>query len=398
MKNALYASLGENKGLEAIVKKSGDPVKCETMKKVKTPKGFIEYKDIRQLVNESLAGEAEMPSLILGEYDEPFLFDNFKELLQSSFSEPALEGIDFVYVKEDRSSNYDFDALRNELTTPPMLSKKKILLLDSPYIYNAKRGNATPKAGKEDYAEKLEKLYSMLQPWSLLVIMEKKLDKRRKKMYKTVTEAGGKLLFLPKQDDKVLESFADTVCKKHGVSLTKEARDMLVSSFGEEGMYKIESECIKLSLYVGALNRKQIGREDVLKVSGTGLSEEIFDLTDAMSEKDADKALKILGNLQKAGEPYTLILFMIARQIRNLLACKDGGDKESLKADMGLHPFVIYKLLPAAQKFSLEELKDIYKACFEIDFLSKRGYYTESDSKLELLILKACQSPASDKS
>ena len=83
------------------------------------------------------------------------------------------------------------------------------------------------------------------------------------------------------------------------------------------------------------------------------------------------------------------MLSMIQYQFRNLLVIKDLIKEKISYADIlkisKLHPFVVKKSYVQAQKFSTEELKEIYQKFFQADLAAKTGK-TDPVLILEMLV------------
>ena len=85
-----------------------------------------------------------------------------------------------------------------------------------------------------------------------------------------------------------------------------------------------------------------------------------------MAQKDKAKALYFFENHLTQGESPFYILKMFAWQFRNILLVKAGKKG-------GMHPFVFRKTMALAQRFSLQELKDIFNKITETDKNIKTG-------------------------
>ena len=100
----------------------------------------------------------------------------------------------------------------------------------------------------------------------------------------------------------------------------------------------------------------------------------IFDLTDAIGNRDSKKALGLINDfiLQKQPEQYLII--MIYKHIRNLYAIKVAQREGRASAnDLGMNPYVYKKAIPQANKFKENELKNILMKIIELDEKSKIG-------------------------
>lgn len=148
---------------------------------------------------------------------------------------------------------------------------------------------------------------------------------------------------------KLLNSF--------NTEITGEALDFLLSNCGSD-RWRLEYEIRKIACFQikGIIGKTQI--EDLVIVNK---NHNIFELTDALANKNKRKALSTLHRIIENNEKPTEILGMIAWQIRNIMQFK--LNSQSLK----VHPFVFGKLKESAPLFSIEELKVILLKIIDLD-------------------------------
>ena len=180
----------------------------------------------------------------------------------------------------------------------------------------------------------------------------------------------------------------------------------------------LESEVEKILLYVGS--RPDVSATDVMAVLSTSREAGVFDLTNAMSAREAGKALVALRGLLAQREPIQRILGMLASEIRMLLLARCvldarlGGQfdatmpfpafqarilprlKETREGDDGsaaqfaeMHPFRAFNILRSASRFSLQELLRALEAVQETDLTLKTSGHPEG-LLLERLLLAIC--------
>lgn len=183
-------------------------------------------------------------------------------------------------------------------------------------------------------------------------------------------------------------------------------------------MRGLVSEMEKLLLYVGARPAVQV--EDVLEVFSHSREANIFDVTNAVSSRDAGKALLALRSLLTQREPAPLILNVLAGEIRNLIIARsaldrwlDGkldpalpfetfrfrvlprlkeprdGDDGSAAKLLDMNPFRAFNLLKGASRFSLDRLLEGLEAIHETDLTLKTSGHPEA-LLLEQLLVKLC--------
>ena len=164
----------------------------------------------------------------------------------------------------------------------------------------------------------------------------------------------------------------------------------LASLVGSD-LWAMETEVEKLINYK---DKKIIKADDVRLMVKTKFDENIFHLTDALSEKDNKLSLKLLNDQIQLGVHPLYILTMLVRQFRILLQVKEVLDNEdnyyTVASRLNLHPFVAQKAIREARRFTLDELKKIYQKLLEIDLKLKT---TQDDPRVlfDLLMTKICQ-------
>jgi DNA polymerase-3 subunit delta len=202
-----------------------------------------------------------------------------------------------------------------------------------------------------------------------------------------------------------------------GKSLAPDAMAAVVEGTGFS-MRSLEAELEKLLLYVGP--RPTVVLADVMAVLSSSREANIFDLTNAMSGRDAGRALRSLRNLMAQREPVPQILGVLAGEIRGLivaraalegklggkfdtgmpfpafqervlplLATEAEGDDGSAAKLLAMKPFRAFNLLKAAARFSAPELLRALEAMHETDLLLKTSGHPE-DLLLERLLLTVC--------
>jgi DNA polymerase-3 subunit delta len=130
--------------------------------------------------------------------------------------------------------------------------------------------------------------------------------------------------------------------------------------------------------------------EDIHKVCTKSIRSRIFDLTDAVAEKDRIKAFKILEDMVILKEPMPKILFMITRQLRHVLEMKlllkEGLSLNDAASKLGVTPFIAGKISKQAREFELETLERSMEDSLELDLAVKTGKISDRLA-VEMLIV-----------
>ncbi len=103
----------------------------------------------------------------------------------------------------------------------------------------------------------------------------------------------------------------------------------------------------------------------------------IFDLTDALGNKNIDKSISILNDLIYNKEPVQKILIMLYSHFRRLyIVCLSQKYNENILQNLNLKPnqtFLIDKYKMQARYFSETMLRQILNEFYNLDVNSKQG-------------------------
>lgn len=136
---------------------------------------------------------------------------------------------------------------------------------------------------------------------------------------------------------------------------------------------------------------ERITLEDVLLFGEEKVENKIFDLVDAMGQRNISKALRIKQHLLAQGENEFLIFSMLVSQLRNLLKVNEGIKKgmhaDSIASSFGMHPFVVKKTLAQLRGYDKNQLKVSFLLAADIDKKTKIGDLDMSGA-LDYLIAK----------
>lgn len=166
--------------------------------------------------------------------------------------------------------------------------------------------------------------------------------------------------------------------KSQQIILTREAGEYLLQVFKDD-LWSLNNAVDILANY-----SKKIALAEVQQMVPPALADNIFDFTDALSQKDAPRALKLLHHqIELEANPFYL-LSMLARQIKILWQVK-----QTQGQGLNLHPFVLKKALAQGQKFSLLKLSKLYSQLLELDARLK-STKINPETLLDLWIIEAC--------
>jgi DNA polymerase III subunit delta len=217
-----------------------------------------------------------------------------------------------------------------------------------------------------------------------LVITADKVDGRKKLLKNLTKEKGSFSLEAPKEYELV--PWVMSLAKEQGYSMSNDVAKVLVGRVGPRpGILAKEIE--KTLIYAG--KKKTVSMQDVSEVVGETKLENVFALTEALAEKNLDKALKVLNNqLSHGGDPIQ-ILGAITYQFRIIWAVKScqeqGVPSGQIAKKLGEHPFPVQKALPYTRQFSNQQLRKCYSELVQTDRRLKTS--SNNEGEMENLII-----------
>lgn len=185
--------------------------------------------------------------------------------------------------------------------------------------------------------------------------------------------------------------------KERGAVIKQPAALILTSLLGSD-LWQLSNEIDKLIHHkrgqIKSLVEQdqpvEITSEEVMELTRGNFDENIFALTDAISNRNKALALKLFEEELEAGAADGNLMRMIIRQFRILIQVRQsletGLSPRKMMSQLKLHPFVVQKSLAQARNFSLPVLKNIFHYLVKIDKGSKTG---QQDIKIALSMLIA---------
>jgi len=277
-------------------------------------------------------------------------------------------------------SNTGFETIIDCCETLPVMSDKRLVIVNNYGLFN--------KTKDSNAASVFESYVQQMPVHTCLIFVEKEVDKRLK-IYKQIDKYGLIADFEYRKPyelvDWVIKEF-----KRYGKIIGKKQALRIVEN-SEASMADIYTEIEKITMYLG--DKTGIDDETIDMVIFKSVKSRIFDLTDAIAQKNTSRAIMVLRDMLILKEPVPLIIFMIERQLRQmlqmLLFTDEGLSVKQAASKTGLHPYIGNKVMNYAQKFKVEYLKKAMEKCLEYDFSSKTGKI-KHETAVELLIFELC--------
>ena len=138
-------------------------------------------------------------------------------------------------------------------------------------------------------------------------------------------------------------------------------------------------------------DKKMVMPQDVEAVCSTQTVSHIFDMLEAVANKNKEKALSLYYDLLTLKEPPMRILYLIVRQFNGILQVKDlmsrGVSGKEIASRIGAAPFVSGKYQAQAKYFEMSTLLDALNECARTEEAVKQGRLNDRLG-VELIIIK----------
>ncbi|GHU44113.1 DNA polymerase III subunit delta [Clostridia bacterium] len=241
--------------------------------------------------------------------------------------------------------------------TLPFFAERRLLILT---------GSGLMKSGGEELSDYMKNI----PPFTYFLFVEDEVDKRSK-LYKSV-KAAGRVVEFPRQTQAVLSKWILMRLKKENKQITETALHSFLQAVGDDMDY-IEKELEKLLCYT--MGKDSIEDSDIADICVFPVTNHIFDMINAMAERNPTKTLSYYYELLALKEAPMRILFLIVRQFRILMMVKElaGASSAEIASKVGIPPFTVKKDLMQAKSFSKERLKEAFFDCGETEEAVKSG-------------------------
>ena len=276
--------------------------------------------------------------LIQGE--DILLYDKALDLIKKA-ANLQLEEFNFLVFDED---SFDCDAVIDSCETLPMGSDKKIVLLKNIVKFN------------ENFKKKLKDYLKTPVESTCLVIFD---------FYNKFDFIISEKVSAKRLDDKSLKDLIAAELKSHDKTITADASQQLIEACCNYYSL-IKNELDKLS----SCDEFEITTKQVNDLVCKETEFTVFELTEALSKRDSEKAVALLNLMEKDTKTFSLVLNHFRRLF--FVAVSDLNDKE-LSDLLGVKEFAVTKARNLSKNFTKLQLKNIYEMLNDVDFYIKNG-------------------------
>lgn len=313
-----------------------------------------------------------MTSVYLLVGDEQLLKEEKLSELKSETLQKGAEPVDYniFYAKDAKAKEIIESAY-----TQPFMSKKRVVV-----VKDADKLSAQDRDALISYMASPSKS-------TVLVLVADRID-RQNKLFDAVSSCG-KVIQCNRLSETDITSWIINRGRFFRKKFDSKAVQILKEDLGNN-LSELDNAISKLSIYLGP-DREKITGADVEDLVGKSIANATFELVDAISQKDANKALGILSNLIRDSNKVYEIIGALGWHFKNMAKTKGLLEKRYSKARIGqelrIYPKRLNKLLNQVRNFKKEELVRGFELILNTDEQIKTSAARPSHA-LELLVIK----------
>ncbi len=330
---------------------------------------FLYYNNMRKINEDIKTGEYKKVYLLYG--SEDYLKKQYKQKLRA-----AICGDDTMNYSYFEGKECDATEIKGISETLPFFADRRLVLIENSGFF--KSANET-----------INEYISSVPDTTCIVFVESEVDKRSK-LFKTIKDMGY-VCEMAEQNQAALEQWIVGILGQNGMKITKATVEKFLTAVGTD-MENISKELEKVISY--AWGREVVTDADIDAVCSVQISSRIFDMIDAMSNKNRAKALELYNDMMALKEPPMRILFMLARQFNIMLQVKELLDRNVSSSDIaskvGIQPFIVGKItrqLSGKNGFTGKLLKEALEDCVNIEWDIKNGRMDDK-AGVEMILIK----------
>lgn len=285
----------------------------------------------------------------------------------NAYTKAVIEEKDeFNYNVFDFEEN-SFEEIVDALQTPSFSSEKKVVIAKNPYFIK----DSKVKLPFTNDIKTLEEYINNQNPDSeFIIICPKKYNTNKSKFINLISKVG-KVENLLLEDENEFIAYGDNLIEKTNIDISSKAKDILYIRCAND-VCKLEREIAKLAIF-----NDTIDEEIIDKMVSRPLEDDVFELSNALLNKDHKKTMKIYSDLKLLKiEPINLIA-LLANQFRLILQVlilrKENKKEADIASLLDVHPYRVKMAIKHGYNYSLKDIKQILVDLATLDAKIKTG-------------------------
>ena len=287
------------------------------------------------------------------------------------------------------------DQMRPVCEAMPFLTEKRLVIITSllqrfePRKRTSGISRSSRKATPVQDHKPLGEYIPTVPDSTVIILVDEKISSSNP-LFKMLS-AKAQVQSFPLLGTRELREWLQAYIAQEGGSISSQAASLLIRLVGSD-LWVMSSEASKLLLYASG---RRIEEEDVRLLVGYTQQANIFAMVDAIVEFRAQPAEKMLQSLLQQGAAPGYLLSMLSRQMRLIVRAREINNSRistsELRNRLGIaNDFAARKTLEQARRYSLLQIRHVYRKLLETDVAIKTGKY-EPELALSILVAELCQ-------
>ncbi|TSC90637.1 MAG: DNA polymerase III subunit delta, partial [Parcubacteria group bacterium Gr01-1014_2] len=268
----------------------------------------------------------------------------------------------------------DQNEIRNAIKENSFFKQVKFIVVKNPFA----KSDFLEKVIKESDLEKQKGsvllLYQTGEQEKFSARSGSALGGKSSKLFALLTKIAQIKEFKP-PTTQAMNKFAMNYLAKNELSIKKEILAKLVKETGPD-LWRLKNELDKIAYFAKTENKKSITEEDLAKLVNFKIDHNIFNIIDAAFSNQG-KALTLFEDYLSSGGDPLYLLSMIAYQLKNMLIVRELIDKKyqyvQILKKTKMHPYFFKKNYEVTQKYTLNDLKNIFQKVVNFEIGLKTG-------------------------
>lgn len=293
--------------------------------------------------------------------EEDYLAKNTINFLKKELIDESV--LEFNSFEKD-ATNMTYNNLYEEIVRLPFMAKKRVIILY----------NWTDLS--KDLAKNYEEIEKLKASYILVLMSSPESPRKNLSIVKTLMKYD-RLVDFDMVNPAALKNWILKKLQEENKKISEAALRKFIEylNYSKDSefnsLYKIENEIKKLA----SISSESIDESIVDSMVNKSISSNIFNLTDAISQKNRKKAIQELNKLLNNGEEPVKILYMLSRHMINVLKIinyKNQGYKDyDIMRLVGISKFEFNKIFSTLKNFSEDKARYNLEKCMEADYILK---------------------------
>lgn len=327
---------------------------------------------------------ADMTGGFLFYGEEAYLKRNAVRKIRELLVEDAFSAFNFLRITRQTLSQ---DALLGAMASPPMMSERKLLLLEELELPQMKKAELEALCGAMSHLPD--------HPETVVIVdagddFDPGLPKAPTALYKKLTGVLEPVCF-SRATDRQLQNWILRHMKTEKILISPDACGMLLDYCGH-GMDALIGEIDKLCAYLAVHGKAEVTPEDIRAVCSRNEESDAFALANAVMAGKSQAAFDALADMRRRRQEPTVVLAAISRVYADLLMirglCDRGMNAGEIASFLKMHEYKAKLYCRAVSGIKIDRLRQAVSYCLEADTELKGNGASSGYRPLETLICR----------